>query len=127
MRKRKQLYEVNIAPLIDVVFILLAFILIYSKIETSKSIEVTLPEVSGEKNQTKQKVIEVAINKHGDIFIAQTLFTKEEFSDKLMTFNKNDTLTIKADKFAPSETLIWIMKTCADLGWPFADIQVSGT
>lgn len=127
MRKRKHYYEINIAPLIDVVFILLAFILIYSKMEISKSIEVNLPQVSGEQSSIQQKQIEIAINEHGDIFINQKLHSKEEVTELLNNFDKDYRLTIKTDRLAPSETLIWVMKNCSDYGWPFADVQVAGT
>lgn len=66
---RKEELELNITPMIDVVFLLLIFFMVSTTFERESEIKITLPKVSQEGGETKSQVIQVAIDANERIYI----------------------------------------------------------
>ena len=61
--------EINITPLIDVVFLLLIFFMVSTTFERESEIRITLPEASEEQAEAKPEFILVRIDAGGQIYI----------------------------------------------------------
>ena len=61
--------DINITPLIDVVFLLLIFFMVSTTFERESEIRITLPEASEEQEETKPEFILVGIDAQGQIYI----------------------------------------------------------
>ena len=122
---RRFKYGVNLAPLIDVVFILLAFMLIYSKLDVTKSIDVALPQVKGQ-NTSVEKPVVVSIRQNGDIFWGTDMVSEEELLLRAESLSEEQSVVIQADRESASESLIRLMSTLSQAGIRSADIKVAG-
>lgn len=67
--QRKEELELNMTPLIDVVFLLLIFFMVSTTFERESEIKITLPKVSQEGGETESQVIQVAIDANERIYI----------------------------------------------------------
>ena len=122
---RRFRYGVNLAPLIDVVFILLAFMLIYSKLDVTESIDVALPQVKGQ-NTSVEKPVVVSIRQNGDIFWGTDMVSEEELLLRAESLSEEQSVVIQADRESASESLIRLMSTLSQAGIRSADIKVAG-
>lgn len=67
--QRKEELELNITPLIDVVFLLLIFFMVSTTFERESEIKITLPKVSQEGGEAESQVVQVAIDANERIYI----------------------------------------------------------
>ena len=67
--QRQSETEINITPLIDVVFLLLIFFMVSTTFERESEIRITLPEASEEQTEAKPEFILVRIDARGQIHI----------------------------------------------------------
>lgn len=67
--QRKEELELNITPLIDVVFLLLIFFMVSTTFERESEIKITLPKVSQEGGEAGPQVVQVAIDANERIYI----------------------------------------------------------
>ena len=63
--------ELNLTPLIDVVFILLIFFMVSTTFQKESEIKIELPEASADPVEEKQDVLELVIDAEGRYFIEQ--------------------------------------------------------
>ena len=92
--------KIDILPMIDVIFSILAFLIISSLFLTRvDTISVDLPKASNSVNQ-KNKYVYVSIDKSGNIFINSSSIELEELKLKLIDFrdNNNNLVVLNADK-----------------------------
>ena len=117
-------YGVNIAPLIDVVFILLAFMFLYSRLDTAESIEVALPQAEGEAAEAASPAV-LSITKDGAFFWGREALTEEELKQRILSLGKSSPLIVQTDREAPAEGLVKVMSMLAKAGIEAASIKVA--
>ena len=61
--------EINLTPLIDVVFLLLIFFMVSTTFVKESEIELTLPEASADKREVSDNRIDVAIERDGTVYV----------------------------------------------------------
>ena len=66
---RKQNVELDITPLIDVVFLLLIFFMVSTTFERESELNITLPEASKELTQAKPDAITIAIDAQSHVYV----------------------------------------------------------
>jgi len=66
---RSREVDVNLTPLIDVVFLLLIFFMVSTTFVKESKIDLTLPEASEELREHAVTRIEVAIDREGNVFV----------------------------------------------------------
>lgn len=121
--KRDNEPELNLTPLIDVVFLLLIFFMVSTTFEKESEISIELPEASGAPPASKQKlVIEVSIDNQGHYFVNQQR-VKDEKIETLMSAikqvrgdEKKPKLIISADKMTPHQSVVRAMDAARQLG-----------
>jgi len=67
--EKKPDVELNLAPLIDVVFLLLIFFMVSTTFERQSAIRITLPEATRSDTEQEQNTITVSIDARGKIFV----------------------------------------------------------
>ena len=117
-------YGVNIAPLIDVVFILLAFMFLYSRLDTAESIDVALPQAEGEAVEAASPAV-LSIRKDGVFFWGREALTEEELKQRIQSLGKSSPLIVQTDREAPAEGLVKVMSMLAKAGIEAASIKVA--
>ena len=94
--KRDNELEVNITPLIDVVFLLLIFFMVSTTFQRESEITIELPESSGDIAETEKKVIEISIDNQGRYFVNQRRVKDTD----IKTLKKAISTAIKSDSNA---------------------------
>ena len=102
-RYKIKIEHLDIAPLIDVVFLLLIFFMLTSKFVVASGIKVHLPE-SRSKEIIRQKGLIIAIDKKGDIYLSRTELVRDKGNRKkrvhpVKLFAEGEHLPIRAEGF----------------------------
>ncbi|MDH5256754.1 MAG: biopolymer transporter ExbD [Gammaproteobacteria bacterium] len=114
--------EVNITPLIDIVFLLLIFFMISTTFKQEFEVGIELPRAESE-SKLVEKVIEISIDKTGNYFLnGQKLVNSKAGSIKLAlqkTAKGNFKLpvVISADGQTPHQSVIRAMDAAKQLGF----------
>ena len=114
--------NVDLTPLIDVVFLLLIFFMVSTTFNRETKISVDLPEASGEKLKIEKVVIEISIDSQGRYFVNQQLVT----DNRVVTLKRairtalkegaEPQVIISGDKGASYEAAIRAMDAARQLG-----------
>ncbi len=114
--------ELNITPLIDVVFLLLIFFMVSTTFEHESEVNITLPKASKEIAQAKPDAINVAIDAQSRIFVndkellnSQISTIKEALYDIAVDL-EDAPIIISADEETPYQIVIRTMDAARQLG-----------
>ena len=114
--------EVNLTPLIDVVFILLNFFMVSTTFQKESEINIELPEASGEPLEERKDQLEIIIDANGHYFIDEQqvvnteLVTLKKAIQKFLGEQRDLPVVIRADRTTPYEAVIRAMDATAQLG-----------
>lgn len=114
--------EVNLTPLIDVVFILLIFFMVSTTFLKESEIKIELPEASGEPLEEHREQLEIVIDAEGHYFIDQQqvvnteLETLKKAIQKYIGDQTELPVVIRADRTTPYEAVIRAMDATAQMG-----------
>jgi len=120
--KRDNDPELNITPLIDVVFLLLIFFMVSTTFERESEITIELPESAGDIAETEKKVIEISIDNQGRYFVNQRRLKSSDIKTlkKALSITRGDSkepkLIISADKMTPHQSVVRAMDAARQLG-----------
>ena len=119
---RKKEPDLNLTPLIDVVFLLLIFFMVSTTFEKESEISIELPEASGKKVTDEKFQIEVSIDGEGRYFVNQkrvkdnSLSTLKKAIRIVRADNKEVKLIISADANTPHQAVVTAMDAARQLG-----------
>ncbi|MCZ6829674.1 MAG: biopolymer transporter ExbD [Gammaproteobacteria bacterium] len=122
-RQRLEQVEVNLTPLIDVVFLLLIFFMVSTTFTKETHLSIDLPEASGENSPDALEMIEILINEGGAYTInAQRLVDRElrTLKSAIQQISEGDTslpLVITADAQAPHQSVVRAMDAAGQMGF----------
>lgn len=114
--------ELDITPLIDVVFLLLIFFMVSTTFERESEINITLPEASKELTQAKPDAINVAIDAQSHVYVNDRELLNTQMSTiKQAIYDALGNLTdapiiISADAETPHQMVIRVMDAARQLG-----------
>lgn len=121
-RSRAEDPEVNLMPLIDVVFILLIFFMVSTTFQKESEIKIELPEASSEPVEAERENFEIVIDADGRYFIDEQQVVNNELDTlkkaitKFLGDRKEIPVVIRADRRTPYESVIRAMDATAQLG-----------
>jgi biopolymer transport protein ExbD len=98
--RKKADAQLNIAPLIDIVFLLLIFFVLSSHFVTAKGFKIKLPKAVHAKSQNSEKIT-VSIDEANAVYIGDRTIEidlLEEELKKELSVNDDKTVVIKADE-----------------------------
>lgn len=121
--KRGQVLGVlSMTPMIDVVFLLLIFFLVASRLsQEDREMDVPLPSAANAAPMTEipQELV-VNIDRQGTIFINQQAMTRQQFERFMRSAITDNPLgqsvIIRADRQVPLQVPVFVMDTCLELG-----------
>ncbi len=115
--------DINLTPLIDVVFLLLIFFMVSTTFDRHAKLKVQLPEASAKmEQQAQEEPIVLSIDEKGKYFIndRQVINTKIETLKialrKTVGDNKDVTLVLRADAKTPHQSVVRAMDAASQLG-----------
>ena len=120
--KREKELDINITPLIDVVFLLLIFFMVSTTFQRESEITIELPESSGDIAESDKKIIEISIDNQGRYFVNQRrikdsdLKTLKKAIEITRADAKEPKLIISADKMTPHQSVVRAMDAARQLG-----------
>jgi biopolymer transport protein ExbD len=120
---RREEPDVNLTPLIDVVFLLLIFFMVSTTFERETEISIDLPEASGQLIKTEQKVVEIGIDDKGRYFINKQelintqIDTLKDAIKRAAGEDDKPQIIISADRNTPYQAVIRAMDASRQLSF----------
>lgn len=116
--------EVNLTPLIDVVFLLLIFFMVTTTFDRDAKIKINLPTTSNATAQAEKNKLEVLIDSQGKYFVdgKEVVNNKPETLFRAMSMSldgwgkSNPSLVISADANADYQAVVTAMDIAGRLG-----------
>lgn len=110
------LQQIDIAPLIDIVFLLLIFFMLTSSFVFQTGIKVKLPKAITSE-VIKDENLNIVITSEGVMYLNHAVVTMKELRRELTkSRNKDRPILIKADRRASLGRIIDVWDLCRDLG-----------
>ena len=122
----KSSFSIEITPLIDIVFLLVIFFVVTSKVGDSQFLSLELPKTESFQHKTVQSSNEIVIINNGSIFINNKVFNIDNIDDLDQAIfeleNNGDALILSAE----SDSLhIWVVTVMDILNkYGFSEVQI---
>ena len=120
--RREEEVDVNLTPLIDVVFLLLIFFMVSTTFTRESEIELTLPEASEEVRENPLDTIDIAIDARGRYFvngnalINTQLGTVRQALNDVRPADAEPVVIISADANATHQAVVTVMDAARQVG-----------
>lgn len=120
--KKDEGVEVNLTPLIDVVFLLLIFFMVSSTFDRHAKLKVQLPQADAQVQQSTDDPIVLSIDAKGKYYINDLQVVNEQLDTLKMALQKtvgersNVTLLLRADGRTEHQSVVRAMDAAAQLG-----------
>ena len=114
--------NINVTPLIDVVFLLLIFFMITTTFQKDTELQINLPEANAEKNQDNDQPLEIVVDTNGNFFVDgkkllnSTPDSLRKAVQKITVGNKDRHVVIRGDGKANYQSIVTIMDVIGKLG-----------
>ena len=121
--RRREEPDVNLTPLIDVVFLLLIFFMVSTTFTQESEISIELPQASGETSQEEKRTIDISIDAQGRYFVNQQQLINTQLATLKRAMQqqagglKSPKLIISADRRTPHEAVVRAMDAARQLGY----------
>lgn len=125
--ERRRVRPIDIAPLVDVIFLLLIFFMLTSSFVVQSGIRVNIPKASTSELISK-KEHEITINSEDIVFLDNTMTTIEDLRlalKKIVLKEKNPSLFLKADRLTSVGKVVEIWDLCREVGIENINIAAS--
>ena len=124
--KDKSSFSIEITPLIDIVFLLVIFFVVTSKVGDSQFLSLDLPKTESFNYKTVQTSNEIVISNDGSIYINDKLINinnLDVLEQEIFELNNNGEILILS---AESESLhVWVITVMDILNkYSFSEIQI---
>ena len=123
--------EVNLTPLIDVVFLLLIFFMVSTTFEHQSRIQIELPEATASPVEVEEDSIEIIIDAQGRYFIGEEQVVNTELKTlksairKAVGDRETVPVTIRADANTPHQAVITALDATSQLGLTHISLATS--
>ena len=114
--------DVNLTPLIDVVFLLLIFFMVSTTFDRHAKLKVELPEASTRTEQQLEEPVVISIDAKGNYFINDRQLVNTQLGTLKTALqktvgDKNDvSLVLRADAKTPHQSVVRAMDAASQLG-----------
>ena len=109
---------VSIAPLIDIVFLLLIFFMLTSHIEIIPGIDITLPDITERGSDTSVENVVVALDREGNYYLNKEMIELKELFHRLKETAKpaKTNLILQADRDVKHGQVVMVMDMAKKAG-----------
>ena len=121
---RKESPDINLTPLIDVVFLLLIFFMVSTTFDKESRIKVELPQAATQDEKVEDKVtLDITVDVQGRFYVNQRevintdIETLKRAIEKAAKGQQDLPVIIMADAKAPYQAVITVMDAASQLGF----------
>lgn len=131
-RRVKLEVDVNLTPLIDVVFLLLIFFMVSTTFIKDSHLSIDLPQADGEISQVASNSIEIIVSKTGQYavndvaLVSSSLRTLKAAIEKVSGGDSKMPMIITADATTPHQAVVTAMDAVGQLGFVHLSITTRG-
>ena len=128
-RQAREELNLNLTPLIDIVFLLLIFFMVSTTFTKENHLAVNLPEASGEVAEAPKKLVEVVVDRDGQYsvngqrLVNDRLVTLKQAIEKVSEGDRTLQFVITADAKTPHQSVVQAMDAAGQLG--FAKLSIT--
>lgn len=128
-KQRKEMVQLNLTPLIDVVFLLLIFFMVSTSFTRENQLQINLPEASAEEVSSVNQGLTLTIQENGTYALNGRILSSnsiEILKEALMAESQgevNQSLLLVADANASHQSVVRAMDAAGQLG--FANLRIS--
>ncbi len=125
----RQPLQLNLTPLIDVVFLLLIFFMVTTTFNKDTQLQIDLPKVATQQ-LSDSEAIQVFVNRQGQIALENELLLNTSaltLTDAIKAhakYNPQGKVILSADAQAPHQMVVRVMDVAAQLG--YQQVQIRG-
>ncbi len=119
-RKKRNEPNVDLTPMVDVVFLLLIFFMISTTFVETPGLSIKLPETSSVVAERDPDEVKVYLSREGEVFIKDKPYTLEVLPDYLRSFGpraQGMTFMLLADKEARHGVVVELMDMAQTAGF----------
>ncbi len=122
-RQRQPDPEVNLTPLIDVVFLLLIFFMVSTTFEHETQVSIELPTAEGEASEQERKGLEITIDAEGRFYVNQREVINTRAESLKVALKEaageqtSPKLLLSADAKTPHQAVMTAMDVASQLGF----------
>jgi biopolymer transport protein ExbD len=122
-RSRQEEVNVNLTPLIDVVFLLLIFFMVTTTFTRETQLQITLPDSQSETAAENSSLIEVLVDRtgtyavNGQVLIKHDIESLKQALKKVSEGDVDRAIVITADAQAPHQAFIHALDAVAQQGF----------
>lgn len=128
-KQRKEVVQLNLTPLIDVVFLLLIFFMVSTSFTRENQLQINLPEASAEEVSSVNQGLTLTIQENGTYALNGRVLSSnsiETLKEALMAESQGEvdqSLLLVADANASHQSVVRAMDAAGQLG--FANLRIS--
>lgn len=128
---RREELDLNITPLIDIVFLLLIFFMVSTTFQKESQLRVQLPEASQQAEQDPREPLEIVISADGQYALGGRTLSDDSMSTLLPALrqaagdDRERPLVVRADARTPHQAVVRAMDAASRLGLTRLSIATS--
>ncbi len=132
-RRTRNEVEVNLTPLIDVVFLLLIFFMVSTTFTKESQLSIDMPEASASPGTVAERTLEISITRSGEFAINDVALTNNKLPTLMNALQKvsdgDNTLplVITADNATPHQSVVTAMDAAGQLGFSHLSITTKNS
>ncbi len=121
-RQPREELDLNLTPLIDVVFLLLIFFMVSTTFQKESEISLQLPRAASEPGEAEPDKLEIVIDASGSFYVNDQELLQSDVESlqgalfELSGGDRERLLTIRADAQTPHQAVVTAMDAAAKLG-----------
>jgi biopolymer transport protein ExbD len=129
-RNAEEDVNINLTPLIDVVFLLLIFFMVSTTFDTTSQLKIKLPEASQTQSSESAQKISLLIDARGNFFVNARELTNNKSATLRAALersldNGKLPIVIQSDAASPVQSLVTAMDVVGQLGFPQVSIATT--
>ncbi len=124
-REREEEQEINVTPMLDVVFIMLIFFIVTASFVKEAGVDIARPDALTQRAKPQAAIL-VAVTPTNEVWINQESVDVADVRpriEKLRAENPQGSVVVQADKTSNMKTLLKVMDAARDAG--VADVAIS--
>lgn len=117
-RRQRESVEVNLTPLIDVVFLLLIFFMVSTTFDSRRALDLILPQ-SSQASAVEQAPLILSIGAAGDFTLGEASLSEDELGAQLAQYKDQADrfgLILEADGRTPHAKVVTALDAAAEVG-----------
>jgi biopolymer transport protein ExbD len=111
--------DIDMTPMLDIVFIMLIFFIVTTSFAKEKGLEVQRPKDQPPQTQSKSDAVSILIDGNGQIYMNNRLVDIERVNANIQTYLaevETDVAVVKAAKGAPHGIVVRVLDQAAEAG-----------